>query len=221
MAKPIKKTELDFWSKRYLKEGQLWGDKPSAAAYFAGSLSDKGSKVFDIGYGYGRDLIYVAEAGHEVSGIDPAEVGKDMAVKLLEDSGHDASGVIVGDFNKAALSVDYFDTVFSHRVLHLIPENEIEAFVEQCAKILKKGGLICIAARDNRDFNPTQMVMHKDGRAEYIHRKGHFISFWNEERFKKAFSKHFYIEGFVEGSEIESVQNPVPSYYTAMLAKRK
>lgn len=211
-----------IWDRRFRKEGHIWGDNPSLSALFLAALLKQNSSVFEIGYGYGRDLLYFAQQGHNVSGIDESSEGCSEARELLETEGFDASGVVQGDFNKAVLSKNAYDAVLSHRVLHLLTqERDIERFRELCSLILRPGGLLTIAARDPRDFDPKTMRMNDDGTAEYIDRPGHIISFWDEERFKKVFGNDFVIKDIKKREEPESSSKDTHSYLTTMIARKK
>ncbi|MBN8521022.1 MAG: class I SAM-dependent methyltransferase [Alphaproteobacteria bacterium] len=220
---PVKGGELDFWSKRYSEEGHIWGDEPSETALQLLNRLDPVSKVLEIGFGYGRDLNEIIKHGHFITGIELAAVGLTMANSELRQ--HVEAGkanLILGDFSRIDLNKDSMDGVLSHRTLHLLGNNGlVRAFTSHAARVLKPNGLLVVSARDQRDFNEDQMFKREDGFVEYKNRPGHVISLWDKERFKSTFSRDFDIVGFKEGEEIESQKNPVPSYFTIMVAKRK
>ena len=198
----------DFWGDRYTQEGFIWGVDPSLTAEFLVKALPASAAVFEIGFGYGRDLMYLGKAGHQVHGIEKSPIALHKAQDHLTNHGIQAGHLMQGDFTSASLPANTFDAAYSHRTLHLLQEEkDITRFVEQAAHIIKPGGLLFISARDNRGELPT--------------RKGHHVSFWDEERFEKTFGDQFEIIRFVQGNEIESASNPKQTYFTLMIARKK
>lgn len=216
-------SHLDFWSKRYAREGHIWGDEPSLTAQRLIDVLGPDSKVLDIGFGYGRDLVHMLNEGHRVYGIEKATIGLSEATRQVQQYlDHGRGHLILGEFTNADLKQESFDAVMSHRVLHLLGQNGLTtAFANRAAGVLKPGGLLYVSARDPRDFNAEQMKWVGENAAEYKNRPGHLISFWNEERFRKIFERKFDIIGFQEETEIESTSNPVNSHFTIMMARKK
>ena len=212
------------WDERYQKEGHPWGDNQSPAATLLMQHLKPPANIFEIGYGYGRDLLALARAGYHVSGIDESAIGKQEAQRQFRAENLKKPTLLKGDFTKATLPADTYDGLLSHRTLHLITDRSlVVAFAQGAARILKPGGLAVISARDPRDFNPQQMAWMGDGLAKYTlpGRAGHVISFWDEGRFRDVFGQHFADFEFVQASEIEAIANPgAQSNITIMLTKK-
>jgi len=116
--------------------------------------------------------------------------------------------LIQGDFLDAVLPRNTFDAVWSHRVIHLLEdEYSVDAYRQRLADIIKDHGIALIAARDPRGVKPT--------------REGHTVSFWDKARFQRVFEQNFTVEQIIQGEELESANNPVPTYFTLMVARRK
>lgn len=198
--------DADFWSQRYAKEGEIWAKEPSLTALFLSKALPKGAELFEIGFGYGRDLIYLAKEGYAVDGIERAAVGIEMAnAHIVQHILEYPTKLLQGDFLTSALPQKKYDAIYAHRMLHLLqtPE-EIEAFVKRCKILLKPGGMLVLSARDDRGVKPE--------------RKGHHVSFWDTDRFKNVFEQEFEIQSFIQGEEIESKSNSHPTYFTIMQA---
>jgi len=106
---------------RYRQEQYFWGLVPSNMCYDIMRLKPpvRRLRVLDIGCGEGKDAVFFARNGYEVSAFDITEAGLDKARRLA-----DACGVEVNFFR--ADVCDYrpdseFDIIFSSGVLHYIP----------------------------------------------------------------------------------------------------
>lgn len=225
------------WDSQYLsQEGRVWGDESSPTVNYILSskefkdLESKSGKlkIPDFGAGYGRDTMKFAEKRHFV-----------VAFELAKNALHSASARlkryipfniqwINGNFlSYTKFNKNEFDVIYSHRTLHLLTgETLIQKFKSKISRIIKNEGLICISARDLRDFDPSQMAWidydKKIARYTLPGRQDHVISFWSKERFEMEFGDEFIITSFVESEEIESIKNPQSkSRFLIMLAVKK
>lgn len=211
------------WSKRYEREGHIWGDDPSPTALLLANILRPNSKVFEYGYGYGRDVVELMARGHHVQGIDEAAEGLKEATKMVAKmlNGRVAT-LSSGDFAQTILPRGQFDAVTSHRMLHLLGNNgKVRAFVESAAHVLKPGGLLYVSARNQNDFHDEKMVRISDDLVERKDRPGHLISLWDQARFEKVFGQNFEMIDFVDGQEIESMGSNEMTNFTIMAAKKK
>ncbi len=215
----------DLWERRFASEGNMWGETPSKTAVILNDWLEPRSLVAEFACGYGRDMIYLAGEGHRIMGYEAAASGREAARKHLT-----ANGVIAGaeirdesyfypDLEEASV-----DAVLSHRALHLLNEGEVDWFAEASRYILKPGGLLCVSARDRRDFDPLQMTALDGGRgaAEYRRddRQGHRIRFWSADLFHATLGDRFHLLRAYMGQEIEAVSNPAArAHFTVFLAQ--
>ncbi len=128
----------------------------------------------------------------------------------------------LGKLSQLDLKEDFFDALICHRMIHLLPLGAEIQFVQSITRIMRKGGLIAISARDRRDYDPCTMSMVGNGQAEYKSpdRKGHFISFWDEDRFKAIFSDSFEILRYEQSTEVESERLGGVASITTMVARK-
>ena len=215
-----------IWDERYATQGKLWGDAPSKVAETVADRVSDGSKIIDIGCGYGRDIKYLVNHGHSVHGLEEASAGLTLAVRELAQFAQFGRATLIwGDFASVQLNENSFDAVQSHRVLHLLGFNGlVDAFSKKAKKILKPGGLLVVSARNPTDFDPEQMEWVVEGQhARYTipGRTGHDISFWDQDRYNRIFGPHFKIEDFEDGEEIESLDNKNKvTRFTTMIARK-
>jgi len=104
-------------------------------------------KVLDLGCGSGRHLIYLAERGSEVYGIDLAETGIKIAKDWLDEKDLQADLKIGSVYKKLPYEDDFFDAVVSIRVLHHARIEDIRKAIEEIQRVLKPRGLIFITVR--------------------------------------------------------------------------
>lgn len=211
------------WSKRYEQEGHIWGDDPSEVALRLGAVLRPNSKIFEYGYGYGRDVVELMARGHHVQGIDEAAEGLKEATRMVAKmlNGRIAT-LSSGDFSQTILPKGQFDAITSHRMLHLLGTNgKVRAFVESAAHVLKPGGLLYVSARNQDDFHEDTMIRHSLDLVERKDRPGHLISLWDKARFEKTFGQQFEIIDFIDGQEIETMGKDEMTNFTIMMAKKR
>ena len=113
-------TGISPYEQRYQVEGYYWGVKPNALAMEVLKLAfpDRPMKLLDIGCGEGRDAVFFARNGFEVTAFDVAEAGLEKGRKLAE-----ACGIHV-NFIQADLRTfrtdEVFDVIYSSGVIHHI-----------------------------------------------------------------------------------------------------
>ena len=140
-------TQRDLWNERYGQRGAVWGVEPNQ--FVADRLDGlPPSRVLDLGSGQGRNAIWLAQQGHEVTAVDVSDVataqGADMAA---------AVGVTV-DFVAADIEawepdVESFDVVVL--AYFQAPEAARTAIHHKAVRALTPGGRVLVVAhhRDN------------------------------------------------------------------------
>lgn len=200
-----------FWNNRYQKEGQIWGETPSMCAIAVKNRLQSGN-IIDIGCGYGRDSIYLAEAGFQVTGVDISETAIDLCRELAREKGDESQFCLKEDMIFETHR-DYFDAAISNRALHLmIHAEERRKFIDEIYHVLKSGGLLSLAARSVKD--PTRPDSHKDIEEPAEVRPGHWVKFFTPEEFRVSFEKQFKI---ISLNEVKEQESGNPGKYTVIL----
>ncbi len=213
--------DTEFWNQRYIAEGSIWGDAPSPSAITASRYLGKGMRVLDVGFGYGRDLPFLARHEIHLVGIEPSSKGHELARERLRFAKLKAETLIQGNFEEVGNDMGHFDVILSHRVMHLLETAEsVERFVTTVRKILREGGPVILGTRDTRDFDPGLMSEVGQGVYERKDRPGHRIRYWNRKMFETYFAEGFEITGFDETTELESTGSSVACHLTIMTATR-
>lgn len=131
----------EFWDERYNSEEYAYGKEPNS---FFRSVLEKYNprgKIFLPAEGEGRNAVFAAKKGLEVTAIDFSEVGKDKALKLAEENGANIE-YYVGDFDEFEFEDNTFDIIglFSAHM----PSEFRNKYYQKLIAVLKHGGLIII-----------------------------------------------------------------------------
>jgi SAM-dependent methyltransferase len=211
-----------FWDRRYREEGAIWGDAPSVTARLAARRLRAGSRVLDVGFGYGRDLAFLLRQGHRACGIDLSAEGRRQAEARLRREGVAPEWLRTGRFEDGPLPGGPFDAVLSHRMAHLLlAPAEARRFAARAWQVLRPGGVLAVAARDLRDLDPAEMVEVGEGVYEYRRRPGHRIRYWGRATFREAFGPGFEALTLTEATEGETAARPAPCRLTVLVGRKR
>lgn len=117
-------TPPTSYDEKYRREDYYWGIAPNRLCYEIMKLRPpvKPYRVLDIGCGEGKDAVFLARNGYQVSAFDIAETGLKKARKLAEQN-H-----VTVDFFKADINSyrpdNEFDIIFSSGVFHYTEPGE-------------------------------------------------------------------------------------------------
>lgn len=112
------------YDERYRNEGYYWGLMPNRICYDIMKIIPpvKPYRVLDIGCGEGKDAVFFAKCGYDITAFDISEQGIEKAKRLAE---HNKVEI---NFFKADI-LDYrpdteFDIIFSSGVFHFLPDDK-------------------------------------------------------------------------------------------------
>ena len=124
---PLPRTDYE---NRYQEKDYYWGIIPNDLCYRIMKLKPpiKPWRVLDIGCGEGKDAVFLAKNGYQISAFDVADAGLEKARRLAELNQADVH------FFKADL-LEYcpdstFDIIYSSGVLHYLPPAYRKKFLQ-------------------------------------------------------------------------------------------
>jgi len=126
-----------FWNKHYERDDPQFRTDPNAFLMEVASKLRPG-KALDLGMGEGRNSIFLARLGWDVTGVDTADVGVAKARKRAESLGLKINA-IVQDADKFDFGNNRWDLVC---LLYAPGANEVNDFDKRLAGSLKPGGLV-------------------------------------------------------------------------------
>lgn len=104
-------------------------------------------KVLDLGCGAGGDIVYLANQGFEIYGIDISKEGIKVAKRWLKENKLRAHLKVGSIYKKLPYQDNFFDAVISIRVIHHAVIKDIRSLIREVKRILKPKALIFVTAR--------------------------------------------------------------------------
>ncbi len=141
----------EFWNERYSAPEYAYGIAPNE--FFARELASlKPGKILFPGEGEGRNAVYAAESGWEVSAFDLSESGKKKADQLAASKGVNLE-YRVGNLTEISYPTESFDAlvlIFAH-----FPASLREGFHRKLYSFLKPGGILILEgfSKDHLKFS--------------------------------------------------------------------
>ena len=126
----------DFWNKRYSAEDYVYGEKPNE--FVKQELSQlKPGKILFAAEGEGRNAVYAAILGWQVTAFDPSTEGRKKALQLS-----DKHNIIINYLIKGFEEIDFKKESFDCIILifaHIHASRRAE-YHKKLASFLKPGG---------------------------------------------------------------------------------
>jgi SAM-dependent methyltransferase len=138
-----------MWDERYADEEYVYGTEPNDFLKAKLGKLPKG-KILSLCEGEGRNAVYMAKQGYDVTGVDSSSVGLAKANKLAEREGVSITTELadMGDFKIEPNSWDGVVSIFCH-----IPPAMRGELHKQVVAGLKPGGVLILEA-----YTPEQLA---------------------------------------------------------------
>jgi len=141
--------QKEFWQARYSEQGSAYGVEPNDFLQQQLHRLLPGSKVLVVGDGEGRNGVWLAQQGMQVTSVDYAQAGVDRALALANESKVEINA-ICADLNDWSWPQAEFDAVVSI-YLHF-PSALRPQMHQRMQAALKPGGQLILEA-----FNKHQL----------------------------------------------------------------
>jgi len=131
----------DLYEERYERSGYYWGTNPSLSCYRVLQIlpPDRPLRLLDIGCGEGRNAVFFARNGYQVTAFDTSARGIEKTKQLAADAGVKVEA-FVADINEFRLNESY-DVLFSTGVLQYVPPEQRTDLFANYRTYTKSGGL--------------------------------------------------------------------------------
>lgn len=165
-------------------------------------------RILDVGCGNGNHVVFLAEQGYDVHGIDISEEAIEIATAWVAKQGLHA-GLMVGDVEGLPFEAEYFDVVISHGVLDHVPFIKAKKAINEIKRVSREGAYLYLTLRSTWDS--------EFGRGEEVEKN----TFVLQEGYEKGLIQHYFdLEQVIELFEgfrifdIECHERRFPELYT-------
>lgn len=135
---------INPYDARYASKEYYWGLRPSTLCHEVLRLMPptRRLRLLDVGCGEGRDAVFFARNGYEVTAFDLSPEGIDKTIALAEQSRTPITA-FVADLREFRLS-EPFDIIFSTGSLHYLPQRSRVAVIADYRAHTLPGGINAI-----------------------------------------------------------------------------
>jgi len=203
----IVKEPLDsqkyHWEKTFENNPDMFGEEPSEPARKTAELFKKEGKItiLELGGGQGRDTIFFAKNGFQVTTLDYSEKG----VKAISEKAHvsEVSPSVVAIRHDVRTPLPFtdnsFDACYSHMLFCMaLTTSELVHLTREIRRVLKPGGLCVYTARHTGDAHYGKGIPRGEDMYEVGGFIVHFFSREKVDRLAKGFEV-IGIDTFEEG----------------------
>jgi SAM-dependent methyltransferase len=145
-----------MWDQRYHQPDYVYGTQPNDFLLSVASQLPHG-KLLSLGEGEGRNAVYLAGLGHEVTAVDASAVGLEKARRLAAERGVRLT-TLTADLRDFEIQPESWDTVIS--IFCHVPAAIRVPLHQAVVRGLKPGGIFVLEA-----FTPRQLGMGTGGPA--------------------------------------------------------
>lgn len=211
----------EIWNEVYTKKrfGGTWYPNEGVVRFTARYLKRRvgievydvkrdAKRIFDVGCGNGRHVVFFAEQGFEVYGIDISKEAIEIANAWLFKKGLKAY-LRVGDIEKLPFDSEHFDVVISAEVLDHVPFSKAKKVIKEIRRVCAPNGYIYITLRSTEDseFGRGEEVAHNTFVLQGGYEKGIIQHYFDLGEIKEL------LEGF-KVFDIEIYEERFPSVFT-------
>jgi tellurite methyltransferase len=170
------------FEEHYKKEKCYWGLKPDKFIVEILKYKSSGS-LLDLGTGEGRNAIFLAKKGFDVTGVDISSSGIKKFLSLAKKLKVKVKG-IVQDITKFKFDKKY-DVIISTATLHFLPKSKIKSVINKMKKYTKEDGLNLISVFTVKDpgFKKSKKI--------YYFKEGELKKFYEDKNWKILKYKEF------------------------------
>jgi tellurite methyltransferase len=142
-----------IYDKEYKDQPNAWGGNVTPIVARAAELVEANTpRAIDAGAGQGRDSLYLAEQGFNVTALDISEVGLNQIKKKNGQIRTVRTDISEYDFDQE------YDLVISINMLHFLDKEDIVGVIDNIKRSVAKSGVVAISLLlDNQQIRPYEL----------------------------------------------------------------
>ena len=168
------------YDRRYDTEGYYWGLMPNRICYDIMKILPpiKPYRVLDMGCGEGKDAVFFAKCGYEVTAFDVSEQGIEKAKRLAEHNKVEVS-LFKADIFDYRPDREY-DIIFSSGMLHFIPEPQRQEICDSLKSHTAGGGINAMNVFVKKPFITRMPDSTRDEEKRHPWRSGELFGYYHD-----------------------------------------
>ncbi len=171
----------EYWQKRTERTEKR--EPTDFAKKCADFLRNKPSKsILDLGCGDGRDSIFFAKQGYEVTAVDVSPIALQILKKKIDEENIRNINVTEQDLLKIEFPENSFDIIYTHLSLHYFLDRQTTEVFKNLHKIINQSGFLFIKCKSIED--------EEFGKGKEVEKN----VFMTEENYLR----HFFDEGYMK-----------------------
>jgi len=133
------------WNEIFKQQGRVFTDPHEDMPSIVQSLKNRGANtILDLGSGTGRHIVYLAQRGFSVFGLDSSPEGIEVTRQWLAEEGLEVDLQLQSMTDRLPYEDNFFDAVISIQVIHHADTAAIRSIVQEITRVLKKGGFLFV-----------------------------------------------------------------------------
>ncbi len=145
----MRAVDANGWNDRYAQADRVWSEQPNV--FVAAHLADlTPGTAIDLGAGEGRNAVWLARRGWEVTAVDFSSVGLEKAREMARDAEVELA-TVVSDAHRYTPPTEVDLVLLSYLQ---VPDPQQVALLRRAARWLRPGGVLFVVAHDKA--NVTQ-----------------------------------------------------------------
>jgi 2-polyprenyl-3-methyl-5-hydroxy-6-metoxy-1,4-benzoquinol methylase len=126
-------SQQEFWNSKFSRDGFLYGLKPNTFIASKTKLLERNSQVLCLGEGEGRNAIFFANKGFDVTAIDASDIGLSKLQERAEENNTKIKTICM-DLNEWDAGHEYDVIIASYLHMYKAERNSLFEKVEESLK---------------------------------------------------------------------------------------
>lgn len=147
------------YDKMYSENSSPFGERPQDEVLKLEKLVPAGADILELGAGYGRNTLYLASIGHNLTAVDLSQVGLDQLEEQAKTRGFSIA-TVHADLRQFSFDHEW-DAIISTYMLHHLSPKDAKDLIQKVKDYTKAGGVnIWVCFGDQSEMAPTEPKTH-------------------------------------------------------------